>query len=236
MLELVPATVDQLRGISRYWPMELLSYKEGSPDFGLVFQHGDEEIYGIKMQFPDMPEADANAFHSLCRKWIASALPRYLEKHHQGVIVPCAYLKEKSPGMAEAGLVFFVGPAPEDATIKGSRDKMHWDEKLGAGATRMILDMVNSLGEPNPAAGREASAATKAFHVIGMDLRPRLAIGSMVMPFVIQGQTIVVVKYPMTENEPLWEDVVRAGLGKLPYVSMVPAGFNAAPPADLRHM
>ena len=234
-LKLVPATVDQLRGIARYWQMELLGYGDGPPDFGLVFQHGNEEVYGVKMQCLEMPEADAIAFHRRSRNMIAAALPRYLQKNHEGVMVPCAYFKNKLPGMLEVGLAFFVGPAPEDATMQGSSDKTHWDEKLGAGATRMILDMLDSLGEPNPAPGREAPAATKVVHVIGMDLRPRLAMGFIVMPFVVQGQTIVVVKHPMTDDEPLWNEVVRAGFRKLPYASMVPAGFAGEPPEDLEH-
>jgi hypothetical protein len=235
ILELVPATIDQLRGIARYWPMELLGYGDGPPDFGLVFQHGDEEVYGVKMQCLEMPEADAMALHHRFRNMIAGALPRYLQKNHQGVMVPCAYFKEKSPGMFETGLAFFVGPAPEDAAMAGPGDKTHWDEKLGAGAKRMILDVVDSLGDPNPASGREAPAATNVLHVIGMDLRPRLAMGSIVMPFVVQGQSILVVKHPMTEDEPLWNKVVRAGFSKLPYASIVPAGFAGEPPADLEH-
>ncbi len=119
--------------------------------------------------------------------------------------------------------------------MKPVSDDTHWDEKLGAGATRMILDMVHSLGEPNAAPGLERPSATDVLRVIGMDLRPRVAIGSMVMPFVVQGQTIVVVKHPMTEDEPLWNEVVRAGFRKLPYASMVPAGFAGEPPADLKH-
>jgi len=48
ILELVPAALDQLRDIPRYWPTELLSYAEGSPDFGLVFQHEAEEVWGSR--------------------------------------------------------------------------------------------------------------------------------------------------------------------------------------------
>ncbi len=233
-LELIPATLDQLRCIAGYWPMELLGYRDGPPDFGLVFQRGSKEVYGVKMQFVDMPEADAMAIHGFCRAMINAALPRYLQKNHQGVMVPCAYFKTKSPGLFEAGLAFFVGPAPEDAPMKGSSDVL-WDEKLGAGATGMIVDMVHSLGESNSAPGLEGPLANDELPVIGMELRPRLAMGSIVMPFVVQGQTIVVVKHPMREDEPLWNEVVRAGFRKLPYAPMVPAGFAGEPPADLKH-
>ncbi len=56
--------------------MELLGYTDGPPDLGLVFQHGNEEVYGVKMQFLEMPEADAMRFHLLSRNMIAAALPR----------------------------------------------------------------------------------------------------------------------------------------------------------------
>jgi hypothetical protein len=153
-------------------------------------------------------------------------------------MVPCAYYKPKSPGIFEAGLAFFVGPAPEDATIAGGSDNAVWDEKLGAGATHMILDMIESLGDPKAPPGREASGlgvGTTELRVIGLDLRPRMAIGPMAMPFVLQAQSIVVVKHPLLEDEPVWNDVVRAGFRKLPYASMVPAGFAGAPPADIEH-
>ena len=44
-LELIPATVDQLRGIARYWPMGLISSADGSGRFGLVFQRGVQEVH-----------------------------------------------------------------------------------------------------------------------------------------------------------------------------------------------
>src|SRR5437867_13064170 len=100
-LELIPATIDQLRGIAGYWPMELIGNSDGSDYFGLVFQHGDQEVHGIKMQPPDIPEADAKTVHQVNRALIASALPDYLAKEHKGVMVPCAYYKEKAGGMVE---------------------------------------------------------------------------------------------------------------------------------------
>ena len=45
-LELIPATSEQLRGIDRYWPIELV---DALGNIGLVFQHGDQEIHGIKL-------------------------------------------------------------------------------------------------------------------------------------------------------------------------------------------
>jgi hypothetical protein len=98
-LELVPATVDQLRGIARYWRMELLAYEDGPPDFGLVFQHGNEEVYGVKMQCVDMPQADAVAVHGLPRK------PLWNE------VVRAGFRKLPYASMVPAG---FAGEPPAD--------------------------------------------------------------------------------------------------------------------------
>jgi hypothetical protein len=71
--------------------------------------------------------------------------------------------------------------------------------------------------------------------VIGMELRPRLQIGGMAMHFVIVGENVFVVKFPLNEEEAVWRFVVRAGLHRLPYASMVPAGLVGASPADFEH-
>src|SRR5688572_15574109 len=102
-LKLVPATIDQLRGVAHYWPMELTQDIDSPDRYGLVFQHGEEEVNGIKMQTVDVARADAIKNHLVYRVLIAAALPYYLEKQHRGVMVPCAYYKEKPSGLGEAG-------------------------------------------------------------------------------------------------------------------------------------
>ena len=225
-LELIPATIDQLRGIPRYWPMELIGNPNTPGRFGLVFQHGDQEVHGIKMQPADVAEADADRIHHVHRALVAAALPYYLEKRHRGVMVPCAYYKEKAAGMVEAGISFFVGP---DATIKstsGERTDVLCDDRLGDGATPMVFDMVGAIAR----AAKECRLPPMT--IIGMEVRPRLAMGGLAMHFVIEGSQVFVVKDPLHEDEPIWEYVVRAGFSTLPYAPMKPMAFPGAPPAD----
>ena len=72
--------------------------------------------------------------------------------------------------------------------------------------------------------------------VIGMDVRPRLAMGSLTMHFLIEGQHVIVVKHPLHEDDPVWKFVVGAGFSTLPYASMIPAALPSVLPPDIRHM
>jgi hypothetical protein len=230
VLHLTPATIEELRGIVRYWPMELIGDTTRPDYFGLVFQHGDEEVHGVKLQSPDMPESTARIVHAVSRIAIASALPAYLAKRHKGVMVPCAYRKEKPDGLFEAGFAFFVGPDSESRSRGGADENVVFDETLGAGATAMISDMKAAVVEAIKASGFPFT------RFIGNDVRPRLAVGAIAMHFVIAGPQVLVVKDPLVEAEPVWKYVVEAGFSNLPYAPMRPAGFAGQPPANMRHL
>jgi hypothetical protein len=204
--------------------MELIGDSDDPDHFGLVFQHGDEEVHGIKLQPPDIPEAQAKIVHHVNRAAIASALPGYLGKGHRGVMVPCAYYKEKSRGMVETGIAFFVGADAESRSGSGRNADIMYDDRLGEGATSMILDFAAAIAQASKACG------LSLLTVIGVDLRPRLAIGGLAMHFVVEGPRVFVVKDPLQEEEPVWQYVVRAGFSRLPYAPMKPMGLPAQPP------
>jgi hypothetical protein len=228
-LELVPATIDQLRGLAHYWPMELLQNVDPPGSYGLVFQHDEEEIEGIKMQTVDVAKADAVRNHHVYRILIAAALPHYLEKQHRGVMVPCAYYKEKASGLAEAGIAFFVGPDPASKPSV-QRAGSNYDDRLGEGATQMVMDMIGAIGKAMQ------KYDLPPITLIGLDVRPRLMIGSIVIHFVIQGSEVIAAKDQKVETDPVWEHVVRAGFSTLPYAPMTPTGLPGRVRADIRHI
>jgi hypothetical protein len=147
-LKLVPVTPDQLWRVARYWPMgPVLRHSDYYEPFGLPFQIGESEVWGVAMQPRDWDEATAVMVHHLNRMVIACALPHYLEKGHRGVMVPCAYLRTKGALRFESGLAFFVGPDEESASRHRGDGDCEYDSKLGAGATRMIRDMMAATCE-----------------------------------------------------------------------------------------
>jgi len=226
-LELVPADIDRIRAVAGYWPMPIVSGSGAPAEFGLVFQRGEEEVHGIKLQPADMHEQDARTMHFVNRALIASALPEYLERKHRGVMLPCAYFKEKPSGLVESGLAFFVGP---DAASKSLSDKTMFDDQLGDGASAMVFDFVFAMGHASK------RIDLPLFTVIGMEVRPRLALGPLTMHFLIEGPHVIVVKHPLRDEDPAWKFAVGAGFTTLPYASMIPAALPAVLPPDIRHM
>jgi len=224
-LELVPVKNDQLGDMARYWPMGLVEIPDTPGQFGLVFQRGDQEVHGIKLQPPDMAEEDATFLQNVNRALIASALKHYLEERHRGVMVPCVYYKEKAPGEVETGFAFFVGPDAKSKSASREHSDAMYDDRLGAGATPMVFAMSGAIAK----AGKELDLPMSP--LIGVDLRPRLAIGGLAMHFVIVGPQVFVVKYPIEEAEPTWEYLVRAGFSTLPYAPMRPTALSYPTPA-----
>lgn len=225
-LDLIPVTIEDLRGVTRCWPMELIANPDTADHFGIVFQRGDEEVYGVKMQPPDVAEADARVAFHMNRALLATALPSYLEKQHRGVMVPCAYYKEKSEGMVETGIAFFVGPdAPRNPSSADDTDLLY-DERLGDGATSIVFDTAGALVEASKKCGLPLMT------VIGMDLCPGLSVGSLAMDFVIEGSDVFAVQDPLQMEDPVWEYVVRAGFSTLPYAPMTPVSLPGAPPTS----
>ena len=216
-LELIAATIGEIRGIARYWPLGILANDNDPDHLGLVFQHGDREMHGVKMQTVDYPPQTAPKHNHVQRALIAAALPFYLEKGHRGVTVPLAYYKAKPSGKVETGIAFFVGPDPENPSKKMADQDRIYDESLGIGATEMIFDMAGAIGRASQEVGIPLSP------IIGMDFRPRHELGPVAIHFVIEGPRVFVVKVPLDDDEPVWPFVVRAGFTRLPYHAMYPA-------------
>jgi hypothetical protein len=221
-LELFPATEDEIKSVAALWPMGVVIAGDDAPNL-LNFQVGEEEAYGLKMQPPDTDERTAIHLYFQNLIVIATALPAYLEHKHRGVVLPCVYLKKKSDDRFESGIAFFVGPDPASHTPELKEVEVQHDKALGEGASKMILDFVHSIMK----ASEKIKMPLGPF--IGFDVRPRLALGILGMPFLVRGGQVFAIQYPLHPERPFWEYVVRAGFAKLPYAPMI-LGAVPGPP------
>ncbi len=224
-LELPPATPDELRRVAARWPMGVVFRQAETEPNGLIFQVGEQEALGIKLQPPDTDERTARALFLNNLALIASALPFYLEHQHQGIMLPCTYYKQKAEGGVETGFAFFASPHPGSQPVARTDAEVRCDDKLGEGASRMIFDMAAAI----PKAGKQVGLPVNT--VIGIDVRPRLALGSLGMPFLIQGATVFAIQHPLRSEHPVWAFAVRAGFSKLPYAPMSPGAVPGPPNA-----
>lgn len=221
-LELFVATEDEIKSVAVRWPMGIVIARDDSAN-GLNFQVGEQEAFGLKMQPPDTDKRAASGLYFQNLMVIATALPMYLECKHRGVVLPCAYLKQKSDDRFESGIAFFVGPDAATHAPRMQKAEVLYDEALGDGATKMILDFIDAI--------MKASKQLK-IHIgpfIGFDVRPRLALGSLGMPFLVRGIQVFATQFPLRPEHPFWEYVVRAGFAKLPYAPMRPGAVDGPP-------
>lgn len=224
-LDLTESPPHELQPIAILWPMGLVfSQAEAQPN-GLVFQIGEEEAYGIKLQPPDTDKQTATALFFNNLALIAAALPFYLERRHLGIMLPCAYFKEKADGKFESGLAFFVSAHPASRSPSQTEFHTRVDDQLGDGASRMIFDMSAAI----PKAAKQANLAVNT--VIGVDVRPRLAMETLGMPFLVHGAKVFAIQHPLRKEDPFWAYAVRAGFTKLPYAPMVTTAVPGPPNA-----
>jgi hypothetical protein len=226
-LELAPATTDELKTIAAQWPMGIVAKQGDTDPWGLVFQVGDHEAYGIKLQSPEVDEGTAKVRFFMNQALIAAALPFYLEHHHQGIMLPCAYYKEKGHGRVESGFAFFVSSHPTSKMAARTKAEIQYDDRLGDGASKMIFDMAAAIGKAS------AQIHVPLSTIIGIDLRPRLALGLLSMRFLVQSARTFLVQHPLLKEHPVWGYAVRAGLSKLPYAPMVPTAVPGRPSGNL---
>jgi hypothetical protein len=225
-LELMPATPEELKAVAARWPMGMVFSQAETEPSGLIFQVGDQEAYGIKLQPPDTDDQTAKALYFNNLALIASALPFYLEHQHQGIMLPCTYYKEKTSGRVESGFAFFASPHPASKPAAGTGAECQYDDGLGDGASKMIFDMAAAI----PKASKRVDLPVNT--VIGIDLRPRLALGNLGMRFLVQGGKVFAIQHPLREQDPSWAYVVRAGFSQLCYAPMIPGAVPGPPNVD----
>lgn len=226
-LELIPATQDELEGVAARWPMGVVFQQAEKGPYGLIFQVGEQEALGVKLQPPETDEQTAQALYFNNLALIALALPLYLEHRHQGILLPCTYYKEKTDGRIESGFAFFASPHPNNQSVAWTEVGVQYDERLGSGASKMIFDMAAAIAKASEQSGLPFNA------IIGIDVRPRLALGTLGMPFLVQGERVLAVQHPLRGEHPVWEFTVRAGFSKLTYAPMIPGAVPGPP--DVPH-
>ena len=69
--------------------------------------------------------------------------------------------------------------------------------------------------------------------VIGIDLRARLALGTLGMPFLVHGGKVLAIQYPLRKEQTFWTFALRAGFSKLAYAPMITSAVSG--PHNIPH-
>lgn len=205
-LEPDPHDLDKL---SAAWPngVARLADPDGTSSYGLVFQRGQQEVWGLKMQQPDGPTEVANANMAANRIRASCAAARIVGKSADASLLVATYIRERQPGQYETGIAIFpmfVGtnpPLPGSSTGPGAMVTPiapGAEPIVGAFMTALIDSTDTDLGKLAP--------------FIGFDLRPRLMMGSLCFEFLVLGDWIASLNPVVDQHDPRWGAVVRGGV------------------------
>jgi hypothetical protein len=199
------------------WPMGLQQGDEIK--CGLFFEdlEGNEQ-HGVKMQPPDCTDRDtAEMWMAQHRAVIALALQTYIAWGFEGIMLPCPYLREKD-GSFESGIAFFPVPRGADAGRADPTLAMRdVDEKLGTGASAMIVKMIQAIKQAMDQVGRPM------YTCLGLDLRPRLALGSILLEFLVLGKTVYCLRTKPMPDDPVWGMLTAGGTHRVVRMPAIPA-------------
>jgi hypothetical protein len=231
-IQLTAATSVQIDTLRICWSFGLQEWPGTTGKYGLICRKPDRELMAVKFQQVDVPMAKAPLVRFQNRVLIALALRGYLERGHQGFIMPCAYTRPKGDDRAETGIAYLVGPHPDFKSVSRELPDARWDAGIGDGATAMVADFARQVGRvvnevpQGTSLGGGASVGQPAF--LTMELRPVSALGSVDPRVAVLGPDVLVTMTdPESTFDSAWDFVAGAGFTSLPYACIVPVELRS---------
>ena len=186
----------------------------------------------VKFQQVDVAVDTARAVCFQNRVLIALALRGYLAHGHQGLIMPCAYLRPKAGDRAETGIAYLVGPHPDFKPVSRHEFGDRWDEAIGTSTATMLADFAREVGRVidqaprlNPF-GHGAVVGRPVF--LSMELRPVSTLGNLDSRIAVLGSDVLVtMPNPGSNLDSAWDFVAEAGFASLAHLPIASVELQA---------
>lgn len=220
---LLQPSLDLLRTIRQALPFGAVRYEppqEGAR-FGLIMQCGEEEVLFIKRQPPDTDRQQALVTYQANSILISHALAGFLGRGLGGLLLPCAYLREKPEGRYESGIAWFGSPPEQEAPPIDDDWGACFDRDFCHGFTAMTAAFLEAL--------KQSSAETRITlsQPIGLDCRKRLQLGALGFGFMVVGSQVICLKIRIdSTRDPSWTALRDAGIEEVVHLPSVPAAIG----------
>ena len=211
-------SVGLLRSMRQMMPLGAirLPQRMHNADFGLVFQCGQREVFGVKRQPVDCDAKDGQVRFLINAALVARSLPIYQQRGYSGLLMPCPYLREKPGDRAEVGVVCFGAPAPQGREYDEASERFGLDAAFGRGFAAMVTAFLEALQR-----GAEESGLPLA-RPIGLDVRARSQLGTLGLGLMAVGPELVCLKTALVPEDPFWAELCSAGVTAVVHVPSVP--------------
>jgi len=199
-------------------PLGVVAYstETNGARYGIVMKCGDDEAWAIKQQHPEVPEESFQAAYLSNSILIALSIHQYMKKGFGGCLMPCPYFKKKPSGV-EAGIAYFGSPSTEGIESAEFPFEGSFDHQFGHGFTTMITHFVEALKYSSKKFGITLQPC------LGLDARPRSALESLGMQFLIHGSELYCLKTAVSENNPIWTALRATGIDRVIHLPSLPA-------------
>jgi len=185
-------------------------------------QCGGNEVYFVKQQPVPCDEEQGFVSYEANSILIANSLASYLANGYTGLFMPCPYIRKKDAGQVESGIAYYGFPSPCGHESKDSPFGTMFDRDFGNGFTTMLVTFVHGLRNSSRDTGISLS------DVIGVDIRPRLHLGSLALSFMLVGPHIICLKTHVSERDFVWTVLRDTGITEVFHMPSVTAAINEA--------
>ncbi|MGE9291035.1 MAG: hypothetical protein ACQKBT_08600 [Puniceicoccales bacterium] len=207
-----------LRSLQSALPLGMVAYSKeiNGALYGIVMKCGDDEAWAIKQQPPEVPEESFPTVYRANSILIALSLHRFMKNGFGGCLIPCPYFRKKPTGV-EAGIAYFGSPSTTGSEATKFPMNQAFDHRFGHGFTTMISRFVEAL----QASSKESGITLQ--QSLGLDSRPRSALDSLGMQFLIHGSELYCLKTQRSEQDPIWTAIRSTGIDRITYLPSLPA-------------
>ena len=186
-------------GLRDYLPLAgPLAEKPAGAGYGIVMKQGANELWGLKQESAEFDQRQAKNAVSNNAALIVLALKQYLSIGFSGVLMPCVYSRPKKAGNVEVGVAYFGNAEPVVARKGAKAAMVNSDVGHDTGFSEMVAGFMSSMFEASGKSGIPLRP------IIGLDHRPRSALGSICLMFLIHGKDLYSLHVDPESRNPVW--------------------------------
>ena len=221
VLHFEPPTRSTLSRLHNLLPFGLRKINEAETGarFGIVVQWGEDRLQFVKQQPPEVSIEDALTVYLANSLLIASTIPAFLVRGHEGCFWPLNYVRRKAAGV-ESGIAYTgmerVGYGDEAHTASRA-----YDDDIGTGFTDMMVAFIEELKLQSKKTGITLQDC------IGLDVRDRNHLENISFNFLVLDQEVICLKTSIREDDPVWTVLRANGIDSVIHMPAVPIELEA---------
>lgn len=186
-------------------------------DYGFVVRCGVEEIPCLKQQPVDMDKETAMRVLNLHANLIVDTMCQLSKENPDCIYYATPYFKDKGNGKFESGIAHYIFPGENvdsEVDLGMGRSVAPYDNALGKGATKLSMKFIQMFN----------AHFNDKFRIpyIGLDIRTRSQLGSLVSGFMLVGDKIIFHGAKADERDPRFATLARHGFKTIYHAPSAP--------------